>query len=104
VRAPQFSLLLKLDLLAELKEVVPVPLVLHGGSGNPDSEIQQACQQGINKVNISSDIKHAYFVKMRDVLTDPTLREPHTVEPPCEAEVQEVVHHKNELFGALGRA
>ena len=34
---------LQLDLLKELKQVSPVPLVLHGGSDNPDEEIRQAC-------------------------------------------------------------
>ncbi len=33
---------LQLDLLKELKQVSPVPLVLHGGSDNPDEEIRQA--------------------------------------------------------------
>ena len=30
---------LKLDLLKEIKDRVKIPLVLHGGSGNPDDEI-----------------------------------------------------------------
>lgn len=54
---------LQLDLLKELKQVSPVPLVLHGGSDNPDEEIRQACQIGIRKVNIASDYKAAYSRK-----------------------------------------
>ncbi len=33
---------LKLDLLKEIKSRVQIPLVLHGGSGNPDDEIREA--------------------------------------------------------------
>ena len=32
---------LKLDLLREIKAKVKIPLVLHGGSANPDSEIAE---------------------------------------------------------------
>ena len=47
-----------------------VPLVLHGGSDNPDAEIGQSVKLGVNKINISSDIKVAYHDKMREVLAD----------------------------------
>ena len=44
---------LRMDVLEEITHVVDVPLVLHGGSGNPDSEIAEAVRLGIAKVNIS---------------------------------------------------
>ena len=58
---------LQLELLEEIKKIAPVPLVLHGGSNNPDDEIAKACKIGIAKVNISSDIKYAYFKKLDEV-------------------------------------
>lgn len=95
---------LRLDLLDEIDAVVDIPLVLHGGSNNPDAEIEQACRRGINKVNISSDIKVAYYEAMREVLTDGGLREPNTIQPPCEAALKVVAAGKIDLFGAAGRA
>ena len=66
---------LKLELLKEIKKVVNVPLVLHGGSGNPDKEIGEAAKLGINKINISSDIKDALYQKLRVVLAnDPKVK------------------------------
>lgn len=59
---------LKLDILKAITEKVDIPLVLHGGSNNPDKEIGESVTLGINKINISSDIKVAYFQKMREVL------------------------------------
>ena len=59
---------LRLDLLEQIKAAVGIPLVLHGGSNNPDDEIGQAVKLGVNKINISSDIKVAYHRKMREVL------------------------------------
>lgn len=95
---------LKLDLLQELKSRLPIPLVLHGGSANPDEEIGRAVKLGVNKVNISSDIKVAYHDRMREVLADPTLREPNTIQPPAIEAMNEVAVHKIELFDAAGRA
>ncbi len=95
---------LKLDLLKEIKDKVELPLVLHGGSNNPDDEIAQATKLGINKINISSDIKLAYHMKMREVLADESLREPLTIQPPCIEAMKAVAAHKIDLFGTAGRA
>lgn len=40
---------LRMDILKEIKEIVDIPLVLHGGSANPDEEIAEAVQIGIKK-------------------------------------------------------
>ena len=95
---------LKLDLLKEIKAEVPLPLVLHGGSNNPDDEIGQSVKLGVNKINISSDIKVAYHDKMREVLADPSVREPNTIQPPAIAAMKVVAAQKIELFDAAGRA
>lgn len=95
---------LKLDLLKDIKAKVSIPLVLHGGSNNPDEEIGKSVTLGINKINISSDIKAAYYGKMREVLADKGLREPNTIQPPCIAAMKEVAYHKIELFQTEGKA
>jgi fructose-bisphosphate aldolase, class II len=95
---------LKLDLLQQIKDKVGVPLVLHGGSNNPDAEIAQAVKVGINKINISSDIKVAYHMKMREVLTDLDLREPNAIQPECIAAMKQTASKKIDLFDAAGKA
>lgn len=95
---------LKLDLLREIKDAVNVPLVLHGGSNNPDSEIGESVKLGVNKINISSDIKVAYHQKMREILADAGVREPNTIQPPSIAAMKVVAAHKIALFDAAGKA
>jgi fructose-bisphosphate aldolase class II len=95
---------LKLDLLREIKTAVRIPLVLHGGSNNPDDEIGRSVKLGINKINISSDIKVAYHDKMREVLADTSLREPNSIQPPCIAAMKVVAAQKIDLFDAAGKA
>jgi tagatose 1,6-diphosphate aldolase GatY/KbaY len=40
--------------LSEIREVVDIPLVLHGGSGITDKDFQKAISLGIRKVNIAT--------------------------------------------------
>jgi fructose-bisphosphate aldolase class II len=95
---------LKLDLLKEIKSKVSIPLVLHGGSNNPDTEIAQAVKLGVNKINISSDIKVAYHMAMRDALVDPGMREPNEIQPPSIAAMKVVAAQKIDLFNSAGKA
>ena len=95
---------LKLELLKEIRSRVDIPLVLHGGSANPDNEIAAAVRLGINKINISSDIKDAFYQKCREVLANPVLREPNSIYPPCIEAMKKVARYKIELFNAAGKA
>lgn len=94
---------LKLDLLKEIKAAVGIPLVLHGGSGNPDDEIEIAARTGINKINISSDIKVAYYQELRKVLENDSVREPNVIQPRAIEAMKKEAAHKIRLFGADGK-
>lgn len=45
--------------LAEISRTVPVPLVLHGGSGLSDEDFKNCVANGISKINIFTDINCA---------------------------------------------
>jgi len=47
---------LALDLLADIRKQVDVPLVLHGGSGISDEQFRAAVAGGISKINIFTDL------------------------------------------------
>ena len=96
---------LRHDLLEQIKAAVKIPLVLHGGSGNPDAELARAVSLGINKINISSDIKVSYHNRMREILgTDERLREPNAIQPEPIAALKATAAQKIDLFGAAGKA
>lgn len=96
---------LNLELLKEIKNEINIPLVLHGGSANPDNEIEEVVQLGVCKVNISSDIKNAFFQKTREVLrNNETALEPLLIFPEAIEEGKKVVKHKLGLFNCLGKA
>ena len=96
---------LRHDLLEQIKAAVGIPLVLHGGSSNPDAELARAVSLGINKINISSDIKVSYHNRMREILgTDERLREPNAIQPEPIAALKVTAAEKITLFGADGKA
>ena len=95
---------LQLELLEKIQAVSPVPLVLHGGSNNPDEEIREACRIGIRKVNISSDFKYAFFKKVNQVIEETGGFIPAKVLNPGIEDAKQVIREKMELFGSLGKA
>ncbi|AWI06877.1 class II fructose-bisphosphate aldolase [Clostridium drakei] len=50
---------LKIDRLIEINKLSSVPLVLHGGSGTPLDQVQNAIKNGITKVNLYADLRIA---------------------------------------------
>ncbi|MBV7391720.1 MULTISPECIES: class II aldolase [Enterococcus] len=49
------------ELLKEINEVSPVPLVIHGGSGIPDEHIQKMVEFNVAKINIASDLRQSFI-------------------------------------------
>lgn len=97
---------LQLDIIDEIASKIDIPLVLHGGSSNPDKEISEAVTKGINKINISSDIKIAFLDEMKTVLSKggKELREPNLLFPSCIEATQEVAENKIKLFKSNNKA
>mgnify|MGYP001213392256 CR=1 FL=1 len=95
---------LRIDLLDKIATVVSTPLVLHGGSDNPDNEIAESVRHGVCKINISSDIKNPFYQQCRKVLKDETLREPNAIYPSCIEVLREVVRKKITLFNSVDAA
>ena len=52
---------LRLELLRKIAGLLPMPLVLHGGSGTPPEQLAQAIRLGISKINICTDIHKTYL-------------------------------------------
>lgn len=47
------------ELLNEIANTTSIPLVLHGGSGTGDENLSKACQMGISKINVGTDLMQA---------------------------------------------
>lgn len=88
--------------IRDIAGVVNVPLVLHGGSGTPDEAIRTAVSCGITKVNVGTELKHAWSKAMRAGLDAGEL-EPRILSAGAREAVKEVARQKIRLLGATGR-
>lgn len=100
-----FTPKLNLELLKILNKEVNIPLVLHGGSGNPDEEVTASVSLGVSKVNISSDVKSVFFKKCHELLNEnPNQYEPRDLFPKCIDEAKKVIYHKLNVLNTIGKA
>ncbi len=61
---------LQLDLLSDIHRTTNANLVLHGGSGIPDDQMQQAIARGISKVNVATETKNIFMKTLQKTLAD----------------------------------
>ncbi len=53
------------DLLGRIRDAVDIPLVIHGGTGFPDSAVPRAIELGVAKMNVGSILKQVYLESIR---------------------------------------
>jgi ketose-bisphosphate aldolase len=58
-----------LGLLADIRQAVSVPLVIHGGTGFPRHAVRPAIERGVAKFNVGTRLKRAFLAGLRDGLT-----------------------------------
>ena len=96
---------LDFDRLQKIRDLVDIPLVLHGASGVPEEAIQRAISIGISKINIDTDLRQAFTAAVVKVLTDkPDEFDPRKLLGPAREALKQVVKEKITLFGSAGRA
>jgi fructose/tagatose bisphosphate aldolase len=96
---------LRIDRLDEITAVSDLPLVLHGGSGTPDDQMQAAIAHGITKINIFSDVVGAMNLGLKNKLN--TMTNPSTwpafVFEEARERMRAAVTEKIRVFGSAGR-
>ena len=103
---------LDLDRLAAIRDCVPVPLVLHGGTGITRSSLQEAIRLGVAKVNYGTYLKQGYLKAVRAALAEnPSnphellgLGGPRDVMVAGRLAVRDAVLERIEALGCCGRA
>jgi ketose-bisphosphate aldolase len=57
---------LQFDRIREIKKQTHLPLVIHGGSGTPVDQLQQAVRAGVRKINFSTTLRVAFLKSIRE--------------------------------------
>lgn len=87
----------KLDFerLKEIRNLVTIPLVLHGASGVPEEAVKKAISLGITKVNIATELKIPFSSKLREYLvTHPEENDPRKYMKDAKKAMAEIVKEK----------
>ena len=86
--------------MQKINEALPIPLVLHGGTGIPNDKIQKAIQSGISKININTDLQAVWSKEVRKYLLDnETVYDPRKIIGAGESAMKQRVREIVTLFG-----
>lgn len=91
---------LALDRIAEIHAATKAHLVLHGGSGVPDDQIQASVKAGIRKINFGTDVCCSFLDEVRRTSPDLLAVDLFMKEPI--QNVKRFCLSKIELLGAVG--
>jgi fructose-bisphosphate aldolase class II len=97
----------KLDIerIEKIRDLVKIPLVLHGASGVPDSEVKRAVKAGICKINIDTEIRKAFVRGISTFMKEnPDEIDPRKILNKAKTEMKEAVREKMRLFGCSWKA
>ena len=93
------------DRLKEIRDLVNVPLVLHGASDIPDELVKKAISLGICKVNVATDLKIPFSDAVKKYfIENPNANDPRKYMTPGKEAMKKVVEHKIMVCGSNGRA
>ena len=93
---------------AEMEQIgneTGMPLVLHGGTGIPDEQIQRAISCGTAKINVNTENQIAATKAVREVLNnDANVYDPRKYLIPAREAIKETVIGKMRVFGSSQKA
>ncbi|WP_020618511.1 class II fructose-1,6-bisphosphate aldolase [Paenibacillus daejeonensis] len=93
------------DIIKEVTAAIPVPVVLHGGSGVPDEAIRKSIEAGVGKINVNTENQVAATNAIRKVLSsNDTVYDPRKYLTPARDAMVAVVREKIRLFGSNNQA
>lgn len=88
-----------------IHEHVKIPLVLHGASGVPATQMIAAIRQGVAVFNIDTDLRVAFNSALRKNLKDnPQIYDPRKLLKPATDAIQKTAEDKLKLLKASGKA
>lgn len=91
--------------MAKISDLTDVPLVLHGGSGIPDYQIQKAIELGHAKINVNTECLQAWTKAVREVLDkDKEVYDARTILSPGKEAVKQTVKAKIREFKSSHKA
>ncbi len=84
---------------------VPVPLVLHGGSGIPEDQVRRAVSLGMSKMNVATELRIVFSDAIKEVFAkNPDENDPRKYMVPAKQALKAAAIEKMRLCGSIGKA
>jgi len=91
--------------VSEVKELVSIPLVLHGGSGLSDEDVKECVERGMCKVNFATELRAAYMDACKKIIAaDPDVFDPKKMGTAGMKAVKEQVIYRMKVCGCENKA
>lgn len=91
--------------LKKIRELVKIPLVLHGGSGLGPQTFRQAIKNGISIVNIDTNLRLAFKKALQDTISkESDIIDPRKILNPSTEAMQKEVEKMIRIFGSYNKA
>ncbi|MCR4427815.1 MAG: ketose-bisphosphate aldolase [Caldiserica bacterium] len=97
----------KLDIerIQKIRELVGIPLVLHGASGVTDDGYREGIKAGICKINVATELNKAFTRGLKEAMAEfPDEVDPRKFLTRAREEMKKVIRAKMRLFGCSGKA
>ncbi len=92
---------LNIPRIQAIADIIPVPLVLHGGSGNQDEEFINAINAGVRIIHINTELRVAYKEGLAEAVKSGEVA-PYKFMEEAIKDMKEVVTKRLKLFNKLG--
>ena len=91
--------------VSAIREVVSVPLVLHGASGLSEEDVRECVERGMCKVNFATELRAAYTAAVKKLLEEkPETYDPKKFGTAAMEAVKEQVKIRMKMCGCDGKA
>ena len=96
---------LDIERIQRIRELVGIPLVLHGASGVTDESYREGIKAGISKINVATELNKAFTRGLKEAMAEfPNEVDPRKFLTRAREETKKVVKAKMRLFGCSGKA
>jgi len=92
------------SLLERTRELIDIPLVIHGATGISDDDIRRMIKLGVCKINIGTELRLRFIDGMKKAIEKKHVIDPEEILDLAEQEMKDLIKNKMRIYGCAGRA
>jgi len=89
--------------LKKIKELIDIPLVIHGATGISDNDIQKMIKLGVFKINIGTELRLNFINGLSKAVGKSIITDPEEILDFAEQEMKDLIRKKMKIYGCSSR-